>query len=99
MFLTPLAYCLFTSVVGLTINLFTPKLKWKNEAEVIKQSSSVLFTMLIGFAASGLPLYFMFTTGSIKIMMATTVAVLLVAVLLLIYLMRYGGKKLYSLTV
>lgn len=99
MFLTPLIYCLFISAAGLTVNLFTPKLKWKNEAEVIKQSSSVLFTMLIGFAASGLPLYLMLTTGSIKALIVSTAAAAFVSVLLLVYLMRFGGKKLYSLTV
>ena len=98
MFLTPAVYCLFISAAGLVVNLFAPKLKWKNEAEVVKQSASVLFTIIIGFASSGLPLYFMLAAGGIQVLVVTTGVALLATVILLFYLMRFGGKKLYSLT-
>ncbi len=41
------------SCTGLLINLTFPMLDWENENKVIKQGSSVLFTMLLGFLITG----------------------------------------------
>ena len=57
MFGLPALYCvvisllavssvLFVSVMGLVNNLFKPKLNWVNEAQAVKQSASVMITML-----------------------------------------------------
>ncbi|HWS28714.1 MAG TPA: hypothetical protein VN512_01235 [Clostridia bacterium] len=56
MYIAPLVYTLFIARVGLYVNLLIPKLDWRNEAEVIKQGAPVIVTMLIGWAASILPI-------------------------------------------
>ena len=43
---------LYTSYTGLFINLLFPKLDYTNEAVVVKQSASVLYTMLAGFVST-----------------------------------------------
>ncbi len=49
--LVPLVFLLFTTVLGLTCNLRFPVLNWDNEARVVKQSASVLVSMLGGMIA------------------------------------------------
>jgi ABC-2 type transport system permease protein len=96
-FVTPLVYCFFISAFGLIINLFSPKLSWKNEAAVIKQSAAVLLTMLGGLISSGVPLYFMISAGGTGVLGLTTLAIALLTVLCYGYLYKFGGKKLASL--
>ena len=52
----PACYVVFSSVVGITVNLMFPVLKWESEVRVVKQSASMLVTMLIGMLSSILPL-------------------------------------------
>lgn len=52
----PIAVAVFVAVAGLWINVKFPLLNWDNEAQAVKQSSSVLVAMLVGLATGGLPL-------------------------------------------
>lgn len=52
----PVCYVLFSCVVGIAVNLMFPVLKWENEVRIVKQSASMLVTMLIGMFSSILPL-------------------------------------------
>ncbi|MGN0352468.1 MAG: hypothetical protein ACI4ES_12520 [Roseburia sp.] len=56
LFLIPACYVLFSCVAGITVNLAFPVLKWENEVRIVKQSASMLVTMLIGILASIFPL-------------------------------------------
>ena len=56
-------YMLFSCVAGITVNLAFPVLKWENEVRVVKQSASMLVTMLIGMLSSILPLMGMVFVG------------------------------------
>lgn len=47
--LVPLLFIIFSSVIGLRVDMKSPTLNWEKEAEAIKQNLSVLFTMLWGF--------------------------------------------------
>lgn len=49
MYLLPIAALLCSTVVGLYVNVKMPRLNWKTETEVVKQSGSVLVMMLICF--------------------------------------------------
>lgn len=44
-FLIPLAYCFFTAVWGMWINIRIPNFEWENETQVIKQGASTLLGM------------------------------------------------------
>jgi ABC-2 type transport system permease protein len=49
----PAAYITFSAVSGITVNLAMPVFNWENETRAVKQSASVMVTMLItllGFA-------------------------------------------------
>lgn len=49
--LIPAVYILFFSVIGITINRLMPVFEWENETRVVKQSASVMVTMLIGMVS------------------------------------------------
>lgn len=53
--LIPAAYILFSSAAGITINRLMPVFDWENEARVVKQSASVMVTMLIGMISILVP--------------------------------------------
>lgn len=55
LWLLPLSYVLFSVVCGLAVNIRLPSFTWENEAQVVKQSSSVGICMLIGFVAAVVP--------------------------------------------
>lgn len=63
MYAAPLVYTLFIARVGLYVNLLIPKLSWQSETEVIKQGAPVIVTMLIGWAASMLPIVWLLGAG------------------------------------
>ena len=46
----PLLYVIVSSMIGLLINIFFYKLKWKNEQECVKNSMAVVLSMLIDWA-------------------------------------------------
>lgn len=50
MALTPASALVFTTVCGLYVNAKLPRLSWKSDTEVVKQSGAVLIMMLVGFA-------------------------------------------------
>lgn len=85
LFLLPLVYILFSSVLGITINLKMPMFRWESEVIVVKQSAAVMVTMLIGFISVGIPWVLLFTLPSYLrsiVWPITTVAVALVTILL-----------------
>ena len=54
----PIAALLFTTVFGLYVNARMPRLDWRSDTEVVKQSGAVLMMVLVGFglvAVSVLP--------------------------------------------
>ena len=59
----PVCYMLFSCVVGITVNLTFPVLKWENEVRIVKQSASMLVAMLIGMLSTILPLVGMVFVG------------------------------------
>lgn len=55
-FITPAIYAVFIAVAGLAVNLRFLKYDWKSPQEAVKQSMSVVITMLVGFAAIAVPI-------------------------------------------
>lgn len=49
LYLLPIAALLFTTAAGLLVNAKLPRLSWKSDTEVVKQSGAVLIAMLICF--------------------------------------------------
>ena len=55
----PVLYIVFTAVAGVTVNLSMPVFDWENEVNVVKQSASVLVTMLVGLVSVVVPVVFL----------------------------------------
>ncbi|MDR0267794.1 hypothetical protein [Paenibacillus sp.] len=51
----PLLYACYSAMMGVIVNLKFPNLEWKSEITVIKQSASVLVSMLINFISLVIP--------------------------------------------
>jgi len=49
-------YLILTDILGLIINLWHPKLNWENEVQVVKQSLSVLLSMVFNFVIAVIPI-------------------------------------------
>lgn len=60
MIVVPLVYIFFGTILGLTINIKMPMFVWESDTTVVKQSSSVLFTMLFSFLSVLIPCVLMF---------------------------------------
>ncbi|GHT57159.1 hypothetical protein FACS1894109_08450 [Spirochaetia bacterium] len=83
-FITPLVYAILTAVLGLAINLRFPKYDWTTEQQAVKQSASVILTMLAGFAVVLLPVFLIlvFSHHAKIVLVLVTVIAALGAVLL-----------------
>lgn len=59
----PLCYIIFTSVLGLAVNLAMPVFEWESEVRVVKQSASGMVTMLMGMVSAIVPAAVLFLAG------------------------------------
>ena len=85
LYVVPIVYILFTTIIGITINAHMPTFNWDNEAYVIKQSAPVLIAMLIGMSVTGLPIALIFVLNNLSselIVVAVSVILSLVTVVL-----------------
>ncbi|MFA9462971.1 MAG: hypothetical protein ACERKN_01645 [Velocimicrobium sp.] len=96
LFLTPIAYCLFAAVIGLTINLKLPNFSWENETVVIKQSAANFVFVIIGMVSVGIPIAVLFAMGVAFINLIfglTTIILYVVTLLFYFYNLRIDLRK------
>ena len=91
-YVLPLAYCLFSAVFGLVMNLHMPKLDWTNEAAVVKQSGAVLAAVLVGMGISLFPITLCIFFGS-AFGLAVTAALVIASVIMIIWLGKGGVRR------
>lgn len=100
-FIASILIPLVTGLLGLIINLKYPKLEYKNDSEVIKQSMSVMISvysgMGIGFVIVFIGAYLMNMLNVLLVELLLSVIVLLIVVILYQILMTSGIKKFKSL--
>ncbi|MCR5648393.1 MAG: hypothetical protein K6F67_02495 [Oscillospiraceae bacterium] len=92
LYVLPLVYCLFMSLMGLLFNLRMPKLEWKTEAAVVKQSASVTVTMIVGMSVTLIPMIVSMALGPIGAPVVAG-ALLIASVILLIWLFKGGVRR------
>ena len=85
-----------TSLTGIIIDLYNPKLIWDTEQKAVKQNMNVLFNMLISMALAFLTVF-----GAVKLKtdLYTTFAILVLLFGLLdviLYISCYKGAELFS---
>lgn len=101
LFLTPFIFIILTAAAGLLINLRFPMLDWSNETIAVKQSSSLLLSMLFNWTLLGLTigLYFAvsdyISTGTY--VLTVTIIWALLAFLLVYKLKTKGTEKFAAL--
>lgn len=67
MLAVPVIYACYSALLGVMVNLKLPKLDWTSEVAAIKQSASVLVTMVIGVLTLAVPaVLFMLLPGGRK---------------------------------
>lgn len=86
--LTPAAALLFTTVCGLYVNAKLPRLSWKSETEVVKQSGAVLVMMLIGFGLTAVCVIPALAIGETWVVSTAGAALLSAAAALFLKLMK-----------
>lgn len=96
--LLPVCYMLFSCVVGITVNLAFPVFKWENEVNVVKQSASMLVTMLIGMISSILPLFGVILAGEKFAEWISPLTVVLLVVITGLLYRRNQGKELIRIS-
>lgn len=95
LFIIPLLFSVFISVIGLAFNLKFPKYDWTTEEQAVKQSLPPLATMGTGFISVLLLFTANFLLSAIP-GLALFVEVILIAVVIFAVYRKLGKKKLYE---
>ena len=85
-------YCFVAANIGLLINLYFPKMEWTSPTSVVKQSASVMITLITTMVTIGLPIG-VFILFEIKNMNMFLGIILVLLVLVLIVLRRMLNGK------
>lgn len=103
LFVIPAISTLAFSVMGLLINFAMPKMIWKKDVEVVKQSASLMVSMFSNMLFSAVPFVLFFTfldwaiAGSNMLWCVSFALIWYTLYLALsLILLKYKGKKLYS---
>lgn len=97
--LVPIVGVICSSYFGLIVNLAFPKMNWKNETQVIKQSASVMLSMFVSIGFNTLIIILSVVALSnlsisiTEVMLCLLVIYLLIMVLLEYCLRTWGVKK------
>ncbi len=89
----------FCGELGLVFNLKIPNLTWSSEAVAVKQSMSVLLTMLVDWVvivALGIGYYLLYSALSAQAFVALAAAVLLAADLLMMLWLKKRGSRAFA---
>lgn len=85
MTMIPLAYILFVTVLGITVNCKMPVFDWESEAAVVKQSGAMLLNMVVGFLSVLIPVGLLLVFNELShhlVMGLTFMAIVVITVIL-----------------
>lgn len=91
-FVTPIIYVTFMSIVSVVINAKAPTFNWSTETQVVKQSKSTLFCMLADFGAGIVCIVACVLAGLVG-MIVTPIVLLAIGVILYFSLQKIELKK------
>lgn len=101
LYIIPILYVIFVSIVGLLININYPKISWKNENECVKQSGSILITMITDWAITiGFGLILVFGSMWNHIFTGLIVVILLIILIVISYMtmIKQSVKKINNIS-
>ncbi len=95
--LLPNLLALNISFGGVFFNICLPKLKWDNETTVVKQSMSVLLTMILGMLLTALPVgvNYLFKGLSLEIVALISAGIYVLALVLIVAILFTKGIKIF----
>ena len=96
----PTLLALISSFAGVLINIYHPKLDFDDETKVVKQSLSVLLSMVFTFVLTLIPvaIYLIFSTISLNLLILITLAFYIVVLtFVIIFLFTKGAKQFLNL--
>ena len=96
-YVIPLLYAVAFAVFGLWINIRMPRMDWQNEAEVVKQSGSVMIAIFTGMGVAAIPAIVIGFTQSIWVTPLTALVLLALTLAMWRSLVKSGDKRLYKL--
>ncbi len=93
-FLISLPFSLLFNALSLIVDVYRPRLNWKNETEAVKQNVNTLFSMLIGFGlcAALFGLFILFTALGLSPIAALAADVAVMAIADLLTMKWLAGK-------
>ena len=94
-YLMPLAYAIFISLMGVVLNLMFPRFDYESEIKVVKQSMAVFLSILIGFIVVFVP--GLLHDYSISYFSLVTLIIYVINVILYIGMNRYSNNKFIKL--
>jgi ABC-2 type transport system permease protein len=95
----PLIYIIAIAVGGLMINILKPTFQWEQEVTVVKQSMSILLTMLYGMVLVALPIVIYTNTSSPNIYIFSSIvggSILVLSTIMYRWIMSTGVKRYYE---
>lgn len=93
LFITPIVYSGYISLIGIIVNLHFPQLDWTTEVTVIKQSAAIMISLLLGVVGAGIPIILLIFLKSIEpsfIIFGATIFIMLVNTAMYKYLSAKG---------
>lgn len=96
--LLSIAYCYFSAVFGLFINLKFPLMDWKNETVVVKQSVASLVAIMSGLVFVGIPvgLAFAIPEANINMISMITLAMIILGCAFLESYINKSGERIIA---
>ena len=89
----PAVYIVFSAVAGISVNLAMPVFNWENEVTAVKQSASVMVTLLVSFASFLLPIVCLLGIGHIPADLVMLITFLVISAATAILYRRNNRKK------
>jgi ABC-2 type transport system permease protein len=85
---------------GLILNLLFPKLNWRTEVEIVKQSAAVMLGLLFGLVLALVPIIFYFTVflheGGVSLSSYLSMGIFVLVFVAEVLFLKYPGKKMFD---
>lgn len=100
--LISIVFCVLSSVIGLIVNLYFPKMEWTNPTTVVKQSASVMITILsiflliLGVVGITILLTYVFNINNMDIILIIVLAVFLIMLFISIRALNNIGSEKFN---
>ncbi|WP_304406498.1 ABC transporter permease [uncultured Clostridium sp.] len=97
-----IVFCILSSVIGLIVNLYFPKMEWTNPTTVVKQSASVMITILsiflliLGVVGITILLTYVFNINNMDIILIIVLAVFLIMLFISIKTLNNIGSEKFN---